>query len=189
MTVTNIIIGGVGGQGLVLATDIISHVAFKEGFDIKSNDVIGLSQRGGMVWGSLRFGEKVHSALIPSGEGDILLALEELEALRWTKELKKGATIIVNKEIIYPNKVLIEKADYPENIKETLENLGFNVMYIDAKNLCKSLGNTKVSNTVLLGKLSTILPFRKESWIEVIKEKVPKSTIELNIKAFELGSN
>ena len=120
MGVTNIYMAGVGGQGLVLTTEIVVEVAFLEGYEVKSNDVIGLSQRGGKVWGSVRFGEKVHSALIPEGQGDLLLAMEELEGLRLSYALKKGAKIIFNEEIIFPNRVLIEKDEYPENIREKL---------------------------------------------------------------------
>lgn len=187
MDVINILICGVGGQGLVVSTKILSEVAFKEGFDIKTSDVIGLSQRGGMVWGSLRFGKKVYSSIIPEGETDILLAMEELEALRWCHNLKPGATIILNKENIFPNKVLIEKDTYPENIEETLKDKGFKVLSIDAKTLAKNAGNIKASNTVLLGKISSLLEFKEDSWIEVIKSNLPPHTIDANLKAFTLG--
>lgn len=187
MDTTNILISGVGGQGLVVATQILAEVAFKEGFDIKTSDVIGLSQRGGMVWGSVRFGKKVYSALIPSGEGDVLLAMEKLEALRWANSLKPGATVVLNEECIYPNKVLLEKVEYPVNVKETLEDKGFQVMPVDAKELARESGSIKAANTVLLGKLSRFLPFTERTWIEVIKKNVPAGTEDLNIKAFYLG--
>lgn len=189
MATTNIIISGVGGQGLVLGTKILAEVAFKEGFDMKSSDVIGLSQRGGMVWGSVRFGEKVGSAVISEGECDILLALEQLEGLRWSKALKKGAKLILNNEIIYPNRVLLEKEEYPENIGEKLEKKGYEVINVDAKKLAKEAGNAKASNTVLLGVLSKYLPFSQEAWIQAIKENVPPKTIEMNIEAFKAGRN
>lgn len=187
MAVTNILITGVGGQGLVVATKILAETAFKEGFDIKTSDVIGLSQRGGMVWGSVRFGEKVYSALIPEGEGDIIVAMEKLEGLRWIGNMKKGAKIILNNEETYPNRVLIEKEEYPENIEDKLIAKGFKVIPIDAKDLAKKVGNIKASNTALLGSLSKLLPFKEDTWIEVIKDNVPKSTIEVNIKAFKEG--
>lgn len=189
MSNTNIYIAGVGGQGLVLATKIISDTAFKEGFDIRTNDVIGLSQRGGKVYGSIRFGEKVFSCQIPRGEGDILLALEKLEGLRWAPEMKKGAKVIMNEEIIFPNRVLIEKDEYPENIDETIKSLGLDLISVNARNIAKEAGNIRTANTVLLGVLSTLLPFSKEAWIESITENVPPKTIEDNIKAFNLGSS
>jgi indolepyruvate ferredoxin oxidoreductase beta subunit len=187
MNVTNIYTAGVGGQGLVLTTDIISEVAFLEGFDVKSNDVIGLSQRGGKVWGSIRFGEKVHSSLIPNGEGDILLSMEQLEGLRWSSALKKGSKIIFNEEVIFPNRVLLEKDEYPENIKENLIEKGYDVISVSAKEIGRSLGNIKTGNIILLGKLSNYLPFKDDTWLKVIAKKVPPKTVEVNFSAFKAG--
>ena len=187
MNVTNIYTAGVGGQGLVLTTDIISEVAFLEGFDVKSNDVIGLSQRGGKVWGSIRFGEKVHSSLIPNGEGDILLSMEQLEGLRWSSALKKGSKIIFNEEVIFPNRVLLDKDEYPENIKENLIEKGYDVISVSAKEIGRSLGNIKTGNIILLGKLSNYLPFKDDTWLKVIAKKVPPKTVEVNFSAFKAG--
>jgi indolepyruvate ferredoxin oxidoreductase beta subunit len=187
MGVTNIYTAGVGGQGLVLTTEIIVEVAFLEGFEVKSNDVIGLSQRGGKVWGSIRFGEKVHSALIPEGEGDLLLSMEELEGLRFSGALKKGAKIIFNEEIIFPNRVLLEKDEYPENIQENLIEKGYEVISVSAKEIGRALGNIKTGNIILLGKLSNYLPFKEETWLSVIAKKVPPKTVEVNFSAFKAG--
>jgi len=187
MSVTNIYIAGVGGQGLVMVTDILAEVAFLEGFDIKTNDVIGLSQRGGKVWGSIRFGDKVHSALIPEGKGDILLAMEQLEGLRLCSSLKSGGKIVLNEEIIFPNRVLIEKDEYPESIKDTLTSKGYDVVSLNAKEIGRSVGNIKTANIVLLGELSKHLPFKEETWLKVIEEKVPAKTIDVNFVAFNTG--
>lgn len=188
MEIKNILISGVGGQGLVMATSIISQAAFFEGFDIKTSDVIGLSQRGGLVWGCVRFGTKVPSPLIPSRQGDILLAMEQLEALRWIHLLKSSAKIIINDETIYPNRVLIEKENYPEHIPEVLEKRGFEVYTIDAKNIARSLGNSKISNSILLGFLSNFLPFSRKTWINAINRNVPEYTVDINIEAFNKGA-
>ena len=185
--ITNVLITGVGGQGLVLATSIISKVAFLEGYDIKTSDVIGLAQRGGLIWGCVRFGAAVPSPLIPNGEGDILLAMEELEALRWTHLLKNNARIILNKEKIYPNLVLIEKEVYPGNIVDTLKAKGFEVTSVDANSAARSIGNMRVANTILLGCLSKHLPFSEENWKKVIQESVPPKTINMNLLAFQVG--
>lgn len=187
MNITNILISGVGGQGLVMATNIISKTAFYEGYDIKTSDVIGLSQRGGLVWGCVRFGSNVPSPLIPQKQGDILLAMEQLEALRWIHLMKGNAKVIINDERIYPNRVLLEKDEYPDGIPESLEKRGFEVYTIDANNIAKNLGNNKVSNSVLLGYLSNFLPFSKDTWIRVISENVPKNTIDINLDAFMKG--
>ncbi|ERI95197.1 putative indolepyruvate ferredoxin oxidoreductase, beta subunit [Clostridiales bacterium oral taxon 876 str. F0540] len=183
----NILICGVGGQGLVLTTKILAEAAFEEGYDLKTSDVIGLSQRGGMVWGSIRFGKRVHSALIPEGEADILLAMEELEGLRWSSSLKKGGKIILNEHRTFPNRVLIEKEEYPEYIKETLADKGFDIFSINANKVAKELNNIKVVNLVLLGKVSALLPFSIDTWNKVIEKNVPAKTVELNKKAFMLG--
>lgn len=187
MSITNVMITGVGGQGLVLATNIVSKVAFLEGYDIKTSDVIGLAQRGGLVWGCVRFGENVPSPLIPNGQGDLMLAMEELEGLRWTHIMKDGATVILNKEQIFPNRVLIEKDEYPVDIENSLKEKGFTVKAVDAANISKEIGTIKVSNTVLLGSLSKHLPFSIDTWIKVIKENVPEKTIDMNIAAFNRG--
>lgn len=184
---TNILISGVGGQGLVVATQILAEAAFKEGYDIKTSDVIGLSQRGGMVWGSVRFGEKVHSALIPDGECDILVAMEALEGLRWTKMLKSGAKVILALDKTYPNRVLIEKEDYPEDIPAHIAKQGLEVIPVNAQDEAKNLGNIKTSNILLLGMLSRLLPFSRDTWVETIGANVPKRTVEANIAAFDRG--
>jgi indolepyruvate ferredoxin oxidoreductase beta subunit len=189
MKTINVLIAGVGGQGLVLATEILSQVAYKEDFDIKSSDVIGLSQRGGKVWGSVRFGEKVHSSMIPEGEVDILLAMEQLEGLRWSNQLNSSAVVILNNDVIYPNKVLLEKEDYPENIEEKLLATCSKIIKINASEIAKQAGNIKTINIALLGALSKVLPFKNETWLDVIKNNVPESTIDVNINAFNLAQN
>lgn len=187
MSITNILITGVGGQGLVLATKLLAEAAFLEGYDVKTSDVIGLSQRGGKVFGSVRFGEKVYSPLIPSGQVDILLAMEKLEGLRWVKELKRDAKVILNDYIILPNRTLIEKNKYPENIDDIFKNSIFQLFTVDALQASKALGTIKIMNVFLLGKLSALLPFKKETWQAVIEKNVPPKMLELNKKAFETG--
>lgn len=189
MECTNILICGVGGQGLVVTTNILSEVAFLEGYDIKTSDVIGLSQRGGLVFGSIRFGEKVHSALIPQGEVDILLALEKLEGLRWVHNLKKDGIVILNNNTIYPNRVLIEKEEYPEDIESKLKDKPLKLLEVDGVGIGKELGNLKVENTVLLGALSNFLPFSLETWHEVLSKTFSSKLLPINKDAFNLGRN
>jgi indolepyruvate ferredoxin oxidoreductase, beta subunit len=184
---TNIYFAGVGGQGLVLSTQIVAETAFIEGYDVRTNDIIGLSQRGGKVYGTIRFGEKIYSPEIPKGHGDILVVLEKLEGLRWAPQMKKAAQVIMNEVVIFPNRVLIEKDQYPENINVAITDMGLNIISVNASELALRTGNIKTSNIVLLGVLSTLLPFSKESWINSISKNVPQKTIEDNIKAFDLG--
>lgn len=187
MAVTNIMIAGVGGQGLVLTTDIIAHAAFLSGYDIKTNDVIGLSQRGGKVYGSIRFGEEVKTPIVPSGEIDILIGLEELETLRYKDEVKKDGIVLMNTYQIYPNLVLLEKEQYPTNILETIKSDGLNVLPLDTQKIATELGNVKVANTILIGALSKIVNIKEEDFVEAIKMFVPPKTLEANLLAFKKG--
>ncbi len=181
-------LAGVGGQGLVLATKIISEAAFKAGLDVKTNDVIGLSQRGGMVWGSVRMGEKVYSPNIPPKEGDILIGLEPLEAYRWSHLLKDGGHIILNTKEAYPTPVLLEQEEYPyEDVKSLKDR--YNVIKIDAREEARKAGNIKAANTVLIGILAKLLDIPNEVWEETIKENVPPKAIDANIQAFYRGYN
>lgn len=180
-------IAGVGGQGLVLTTEIISHAAFYDGFDIKTNDVIGLAQRGGKIYGSVRYGKSVPTPIVPSNSVDVLIALEELEGLRYAGEVKKGGTVILNTRQILPNPVLLEKEEYPKDIEKTIESMGYKIIAVPTEDEAREIGNVKVANTILLGVLSGILDISEESFIKAIEEKVPPKTKEANLKAFTLG--
>ena len=181
-------LAGVGGQGLVLMTRIICQAALKAGYDVKSNDVVGLSQRGGMVWGNVRFGNKIFSPNIPLGEGDVLMAMEPLEALRWSTTLKKEGTIILNSKRFYPTLVQQEKYPYPEEEISALQS-SYRVIEIDAFDEAKSIGKKQVSNVILIGILAKQLNISKDIWLDMIINNVPPKAMEINIKAFELGHN
>ncbi len=183
--VTNLILAGTGGQGIVLASRIIAWVAFKSGFDVKESEIHGMAQRGGSVVGHLRFGKKVYSPIIPLGSADILLSLEELEALRYIHFLKKDGVLILNRKKILP--AGISEENYPQNVEEILKEKGFKVKSLHAEEIAKELGSLKIENTVLLGCLSAYLPFKEEIWKEVIVSSVPPDTVELNLKAFQRG--
>ncbi len=188
MDTVNILLGGVGGQGLVLTTDIICKAALKEGYDLKSNDVIGLAQRGGMVWGSVRFGEKVHSPNIPVGKTDFMLGLEPLEAQRWKHLLNEKSIVIVNSKEVHPTPSLLEKVEYPtDQIKEFYESYEHYVS--DFSNDAKKLGNRKAANTILIGIMARFLPISVETWKKTLEENVPPKAIEVNMKAFDFGYN
>lgn len=191
---TNIMIAGVGGQGLVLMTKIICQAALTDEYDVKSNDVVGLSQRGGMVWGNVRFGDKIYSPNIRPKDGDILLGMEPLEAYRWSKVLKSNGTIIVNSKRFYPVPVQQEKMEYPE---EEIKNLksNFNTIEINAFDEGVKLGKKQVANVILLGILAKHLemigntPIKVNTWKDSISDNVPSKAINLNMDAFDLGYN
>jgi len=182
----NIMIVGVGGQGLVLTSGIVCEVAKRSGYDVKSNDVIGLSQRGGRVWANIRFDKKVYSPNIPVGEADFLLALEPLEGYRYKNMLKEDGVIFMNERIIYPSDVVFDKAEYPiKDIEDMLE--AFESYAIDATKIGKTLGNMMVANTIILGMLAKKLDFDVAIWEAVISERVPKKAQLLNQEAFYYG--
>ncbi|SCZ76260.1 indolepyruvate oxidoreductase subunit beta [Acidaminobacter hydrogenoformans] len=187
----NIMLGGVGGQGLVMTTAIISEAAFRAGFDVKTNDVIGLSQRGGKVWGSVRYGEEVFSPNIMPGQADVLLALEPLEGLRWSGMVKAGGVVLLNTSRIPPVPVIAEKAAYPEDIEARIAGEGEQAVEVRAVNAleeARGLGNVRVVNTVTIGMLSVVLEdIPVDCWHQAIEAIVPEKTLALNLKAFELG--
>lgn len=185
----NVLLAGVGGQGLVLTTKLICDAAFMAGFDFKSNDVIGLSQRGGKVWGSVRIGKEVYSPNIPPRQADFLLGLEPLEGLRWSGMMKPNGTIIMNTSKIPPVPVMFEKAPYPEHIPEELEK-SYKVIAFDGNEEGRKLGNSKIANTFLLGVLAKHIPeIPMEIWKKSIEGNVPTKTVALNLSAFEIGYN
>ena len=185
--ITNVLLVGVGGQGILLASEILAKVAFREGYDVKKSEVHGMAQRGGSVSSEVRFGDKIHSPLIKKGEADFLLASEKLEALRFIDYLKKEGVLILNDLEIFPLMVNIGKEEYPEDILPRLKKRSSQIFKIEASKIAEDAGNSKTFNLVLLGKLSTFLSFKASAWEKVIRGEVPPHTIEVNLKAFELG--
>ncbi|AUS98728.1 indolepyruvate oxidoreductase subunit beta [Clostridium thermosuccinogenes] len=183
----NIMIVGVGGQGTLLASKVLGHVAMKESYDVKVSEVHGMSQRGGSVVTYVKLGPKVYSPLVEKGEADIILAFEKLEALRWLEYLKDGGKLIVNDQEIDPMPVIIRKAKYPENILPRIKEKYANTISLDALSIARQCGNIKAVNTVLLGVLAKSTNIAKETWIESIKEVVPAKFVDVNLKAFEAG--
>lgn len=182
----NIMVVGVGGQGTLLTSRIIGKTALNAGYDVKLSEVHGMAQRGGSVVTFVRFGEKVSEPVVEEGQADILISFERLEALRYQHFLKKEGIIIVNDCRIDPMTVVIGASSYPENIIETLSS-EHKVFSIDAGEIAKALGNSKVLNSVVLGLSAKHIGFSKEEWLETVRKTVPQKTIEINEKAFLLG--
>lgn len=184
----NIIVAGVGGQGLVLATGIIAQAGLKAGYDVKTNDVVGLSQRGGTVWGTVRIGSLINSPNIPYKEADFILGMEPLEAYRWSYLLKDNANIIINTKEVYPTPSLLEQVAYPNEAINDLDTK-FNVSRVNALEESRLAGNIKAANTFMIGVLAKYLDIPTHIWEEVLRENVPKKAIEDNIRAFHRGYN
>ncbi len=183
----NILFSGVGGQGIILASEITSFALIKAGMDVKKSEVHGMAQRGGSVVAHLRFGEKVYSPLIDPGNADILVAFEMMEPLRYLPYLKKEAGVIVNTQKIPPLSVSTGKLEYPKDVIELLRERDLKVYPVDALDVASSLGEVRTVNMVLVGSLSRLVPVKEEMFIEVIKERVKKNFIDVNIDAFRRG--
>lgn len=186
MSVKNIMVVGVGGQGTLLTSRIIGKTALSLGFDVKLSEVHGMAQRGGSVVTFVRYGENVSEPVVEEGQVDILIAFEKLEAMRYAHFVKKDGIIIVNDQEIQPMTVVIGASKYPENIIETLKQ-EHKVHVVDGANISKKLGNTKVLNSVVLGASAKFIGFEKELWLNIVSKTVPQKTIELNTKAFLEG--
>ena len=184
---TNLLISGVGGQGVILASYVLSQAAMAEGYDIKQSEVHGMSMRGGSVTSHLRFGDKVWSPLITPGTADILLSFESLEALRYVHWLRPGGLVVYNPLHVNPSPVAAGLAEYPANIDERIKAAWPRVQAVDANALAEEAGTLKAVNVVMLGAVSCSLPFAAETFETIIRRVVPPKTVEANLKASELG--
>ncbi|MBW2122180.1 MAG: indolepyruvate oxidoreductase subunit beta [Deltaproteobacteria bacterium] len=183
----NVLIVGVGGQGVILASNILSEVAMASGFDVKKNEAHGQSQRGGTVPSHVRFGRRVYSPVIGIGEADVVLAFEELEGLRFSHFLRRDGRLILNRQRIYPARVTSGIDRYPEDVASMLREDGIEVVDVDALGVADRLGNPLVVSTVLLGVLSNYLDFSARRWKGVIRKVVPEKHRKINLDAFEAG--
>lgn len=184
---TNIIVCGVGGQGILLASDIICAAACAEGMDAKKSEIHGMAQRGGSVISQVRFGAKVHSPLIEEGTAHFVLAFERLEALRYVHFLGRHGAVVINDLEIPPMSVLTGTAEYPAEIEQRLVGLGLVVRTINANAIAAELGNVRTANVVLLGALAKLLALRSESWESSIRSLVKPQYADLNVQAFQRG--
>lgn len=184
----NLLLSGVGGQGVVLASYVLSQVALAEGYDVKQSEVHGMSQRGGSVTSHFRFGDKVWSPLVTPGTADILLSFEALEALRYAHWLRSGGLLVYNTVRINPSPVAAGLAEYPADIDARIAAVAANVRCVDAGALAEEAGTVKAVNVVMLGATSSALPFAPETWEVVIRRVVPPKTVDVNLKAFALGA-
>jgi len=181
--VTNVFIAGVGGQGILLASEILSAVALARGLDVKKSEVHGMAQRGGSVVSHVRFGKRVHSPVVAEGEADVLVSFEKMEALRWIHYLKPGGKVVVNAQEIIPSGL----DSYPAGIDARIRERAPDAVFVDALKLAKEAGNVRAVNTVMLGAFAAFLEFPDDEWKKAIEAGVPKKTIDVNVAGFELG--
>jgi indolepyruvate ferredoxin oxidoreductase beta subunit len=183
----NILMCGVGGQGILLASEITSSALIKAGYDVKKSEVHGMAQRGGSVVAHLRYGDKVYSPLIEPGTADIELAFEILESVRYMNYLHKNSKVIVNTQKIYPPSVATGVETYPDDILDTLRQSKLSVLPIDAFSVAQELGEPRAVNMVIVGSLSYFLPIKENIFINVIKERLPEKIQKVNLEAFSTG--
>jgi indolepyruvate ferredoxin oxidoreductase beta subunit len=186
MPVTTVMLVGVGGQGTILAGDVLAKVAAASGLDVKLSEVHGMSQRGGSVDTQVRFGEKVFAPVADPGGVDHLVAFEMIEAARALHFLKPEGRLVVNRRVIEPLPVLIGEYPAPVGVEVVL-TVEEGAVMIDAEELACEAGSPRSANVVLLGAMSVGLPFDADLWREVITKRVPPKTVEGNLAAFEAG--
>jgi indolepyruvate ferredoxin oxidoreductase, beta subunit len=187
----NVIIAGVGGQGVVLLSEILGNAAVRDGLKVRGSEVLGMAQRGGSVFSNIRLGEDVFSPMTTDGKCDILMAVEPSEALRNIQYLNKTTTVVLNTRKVIPATVSMGKSKYPETnqIYSELESAAGKVITLDAVEIAEKAGNRQTSNVVMLGALfgSGKMPIKLEIVKEAILERVPAKAADVNLKAFDMG--
>lgn len=184
--IKSIILSGVGGQGTILASKLLTLGLMKAGYDVKMSEIHGMSQRGGTVTSHIRYGDDVDSPVIERGDADLLISFEKMEALRYLDYLKPKGKVVVNNFEIKPMSVLSGKATYSRDISKELLNKA-DVKIIDAAGKALELGNSKVMNVILLGSIIKLMNLSEIDWNRILEENVKPHTIDLNKKALSLG--
>ncbi len=184
-----VLVTGVGGQGIVLASDTMGEAALAAGYDIKKTDTLGMAQRGGSVVSHVRIGHRVWSPLIKDGEVDILVAFEKLEAARWVNYLRPGAIGIVNEHALPPLSVNLGNERYPsdEEITNILKQRSDRIYHVNGTSVARELGDTRTPNMIMLGCVSIFLPFKVQIWKDSICQHISPKAQQINIAAFDRG--
>jgi indolepyruvate ferredoxin oxidoreductase beta subunit len=182
-----ILLAGVGGQGILRASDILCRVFMGAGLDVKKSEVHGMAQRGGCVTSHVRYGDKVHSPLAKLNDVDILVSFEKMDTLRYLNYVRETGTVIINTEEIYPPAVNLGEQPYPGDVAETVRGLFAKSVTVDAAALALQAGNIRTVNTVLLGALSSCLGFSVKLWEQVLQDSFPAKLVKANREAFHLG--
>jgi indolepyruvate ferredoxin oxidoreductase beta subunit len=187
----NIIIAGVGGQGVVLMSEILGQAAVRDGLKVRGSEVLGMAQRGGSVFSNIRLGDEVEAPMTAEGKCDILVGVEPSEALRNIAYLNKQSVVFVNVRKVIPSTVSMGKCTYPEidQIKAKLQAVAGRVVTLDATELAEKAGNRQAANVIMLGALFSCenMPISEETMKTCIRERVPAKALEANLRAFDIG--
>ena len=186
--INNILVVGVGGQGIILATDVIAATFLRAGFDSKKSEVHGMAQRGGSVESHVRRGDSVASPLISPGDVDAMVAMEGLEALRYAHMMHPDGQILYDPLRLPPLAVATGSAEYPEDVTGRLARYAAKIHVLPAYEMAEELGNVRAQNAVLLGALSTMMELSRELWLESLEVRVPAKAVEVNRRAFAAGT-
>ncbi len=184
----SILLVGVGGQGTILASKLLTTGLMEAGYDVKMSEIHGMSQRGGSVSSQVRYGEMVESPVIELGGADILVSFEKMEALRWLNYLKPAGKVVVNNLELGSMPTLSGKADYPKNAIEILENYAKTIV-INASEEAEKLGNSKVMNVILLGAIIKAMGLENIDWEKILRDNIKENLVNINLKALETGMN
>ncbi len=185
--VYNVLIVGVGGQGIILASDVLGRVAARHGYDVKKNEIHGMAQRGGSVSSHVRFGKIVSSPIIKMGEADVLLSFEQIETLRYFPFLSENGQVIVNNQKILPPAVFTGQQEYPPDVLERIMQKAPKTIVVDGPSVAKNIGNPKVLNVIFLGVLSKFLDIPSEIYEQTLRETLKPKLVDINIRAFNEG--
>lgn len=183
----SILLVGVGGQGTILASKILTTGLMEAGYEVKMSEIHGMSQRGGSVSSQVRYGETVYSPVIEKGSADIIVAFEKMEALRNLDYLKEGGTLVVNNEEIPSQSVVIGEEEYPDDVLEEIEKHVDQVKVVDASGMAREMGNEKAANIVLLGTIIRAMGLEQIHWEEILTNNIKPRFLELNKKALHAG--
>jgi len=186
---SDILMVGVGGQGTVLASDILCDVILSAGYDVKKSEIHGMAQRGGSVISHVRIAEKVFSPVIPARNADIVVSFEKMEFLRYLEYINDETILLLNEGKIYPPGAAGGEEEYPDKLIEEKITIFKKAYILNAFNIADTVFNRKVTSTVMLGKLASVMDIDVDIWKNVISEKVPSKTVEKNLKAFDAGYN
>lgn len=185
--VYNVLIVGVGGQGIILASDVLSLAAARHGYDVKKNEIHGMAQRGGSVSSHVRFGKQVSSPIIKAGEADVLLSFELIETIRYWPFLSANGKVIVNDLKILPPAVFTGQMLYPPDVIEKVKEQVPDAIVVDGQAVANSLGNPRGVNVVLLGMMSKFLDIPVSDYEEVMRQTLKPKLVDINLKAFHEG--
>jgi indolepyruvate ferredoxin oxidoreductase beta subunit len=181
---------GVGGQGVILASDLLANIGLRAGLDVKKTDSLGMSQRGGSVVSFVRWGQDVRSMMPALGDVHVVLALETLEAARYAEWLRRGGVALVSEQVITPISVSAGVDKYPtrQQVVEAVAARSARGLWLPCVEIGVRAGSARSANVVLLGALSTFLDLPESAWTSAISEFLPRRIVEVNLRAFAAGA-